>query len=66
LYEAVEGKARDDKEKATILQQFLVCAEARYVRYLGLLDGFSKGFNSGKEGKIFAQTMPLPPWYTYT
>jgi hypothetical protein len=61
LCKVVEAKGTDAEMKSKLLQQFLVCAEARYIRYLALLDEFAYGFNG--KGGTFAQTMPLPPWY---
>src|SRR5271170_1460212 len=61
LCKVVESKGTDAEMKSKLLQQFLVCAEARYICYLALLDEFADGFNG--KGGTFAQTMPLPPWY---
>ena len=48
------------------MQQFLVCAESRYIRYLALLDEFAKTFEAESRGtsRNFIEAMPLPPWYT--
>lgn len=46
------------------IEKFLVCAEARYIRYLQLLDTHVSTF--GRQEKPFSQAMPLPPWYTFS
>jgi hypothetical protein len=66
LYDIVEstgGNTAEDKAKA--LQGFLVCAEARYVRYLSILETFAKAIRKPSAEGIhdFSKTMPLPPWY---
>jgi hypothetical protein len=64
LYDAVEALAVDGETKASLVQQFLVCAEFRYLRYLALLDGFAselhRSYSDGE--RVFKEMMPLPPW----
>lgn len=52
-------------DKARDIQTFLVCAEARYIKYLLLLEqAAAKIGKFGKEGIYeFSLLMPLPPWY---
>jgi hypothetical protein len=61
LYEAVEATAWDEEGKARAVQQFLVCAESRYIHYLEILDDFIR--NHWGAGSTLADSMPLPPWY---
>jgi len=64
MFDAVEARGADDEdEKARLVQQFMVCAEARYVRYLALLDEYAAGFDAAEHGGTFNESMPLPPWY---
>jgi hypothetical protein len=62
IFDGVESRATDKDTKAKLLYQFLVCAEARYVRYLALLDEFAYDFTGSDIENPFSQTMPLPPW----
>jgi len=65
LYDSVENSASSQAEKSSNVQQFLLSAEARYVRYLALLDGFA-GNNDAScrdSGSSFLDAIPLPPWY---
>jgi hypothetical protein len=64
LFDVVESNGTTTSEKARLVQQFLVCAESRYIRYLALLDEFAYDFTNDHEGP-FNQTMPLPPWYLH-
>jgi hypothetical protein len=64
----VEDSAGDDKDdRARITEQFLVCAEARYLSYLMLLENFLEALKEINSGDRliheFSRTMPLPPWY---
>lgn len=65
MYSSIESQTPDTEEQAKLVQQFLVCAESRYIRYLALLDDFSRNFNAENQGTTssFAEAMPLPPWY---
>jgi hypothetical protein len=63
LFDAVEATEQDADAKAKRVQEFLVCAEARYVRYLTLLDEFAMSYSPKKDIRTFGQVMPLPPWY---
>jgi hypothetical protein len=62
LLDAIEATESDAKSKAKRVQQFLVCAEARYIRYLALLDEFAYDFTGNDLEAPFSQMMPLPPW----
>jgi hypothetical protein len=62
LFDAVEARAPDADSRPLLVQQFLVCAEARYVRYLSILDEFAHDAST-PEDEPFVDTMPLPPWY---
>jgi len=62
LFDAIEATESDAKSKAKRVQQFLVCAEARYIHYLALLDEFAYDFTGSDLVAPFNQTMPLPPW----
>lgn len=62
LFDSVESKATDAGSKAKLVQQFLVCAEARYIRYLAFLDEFAYDSTTSDLESPFSQTMPLPPW----
>ena len=62
LFDAIEAKAPDANSKAKLVQQFLVCAEARYIRYLALLDEFAYDFTGSDLDSPFSHIMPLPPW----
>ena len=63
LFTSVESTATNPDDKAQLVQQFLVCAEARYIRYLALLDEDASDFSLTGEDGSYNQTMPLPPWY---
>jgi hypothetical protein len=60
------GSNEDDKNAN--VQAFLLCAEARYVRYLQLLESFLQTIDmKGAElVQEFNHKMPLPPWYIFT
>jgi hypothetical protein len=61
LYEAVESSRLAEEDQSQAVQRFLVCAEARYICYLALLDAFFRQY--GDSGAQAYETMPLPPWY---
>lgn len=61
LYESVESSYTGLDEKADAVQRFLVSAEARYIRYLTLLDAFFRQAGQESSGK-WHEMMPLPPW----
>jgi hypothetical protein len=65
LYESVENSASSEVGRSANVQEFLVSAEARYIRYLQLLDDFAGSNDSGSKraGPAFVDAMPLPPWY---
>jgi hypothetical protein len=65
LYESVENSALTKGGKPANVQEFLVSAEARYIRYLQLLGEFAGSNDSGSKraGPEFLDAMPLPPWY---
>jgi len=73
LYDLVESQAATDDDKAHVVNTFLVCAEARYIRYLTLLneivdqrDRSTRGVRAHKKeldpNVPFTDVMPLPPW----
>jgi hypothetical protein len=61
LYRSVESLALSVDDKPRRVQQFLVCAEARYIRYLNLLDEIASQIPDELE-ICFKDVMPLPPW----
>ena len=67
MYNAIESQVADKAEKAKLVQQFLVCAESRYIRYLALLDEFTKTFEAENQrtSRELVEAMPLPPWSTF-
>jgi hypothetical protein len=65
LYNAVEAKDAENTGSVKLVQQFLVCAEARYVMYLDLLEQFFSKPGHRSEKQAMSEVMPLPPWYFY-
>ena len=50
------GAGDSEEDKARNVQLFLVCAEARYLSYLLLLEEVLKKYQGSRK-------LPLPPWY---
>ena len=66
LYDAVEQTANSfSVSKSEILSRFLVSAEARYIRYLSLLeDWLEKEKEMLSPDTNIIDEIPLPPWYS--
>jgi len=54
----------DEEGKAQAVQRFLVCAEARYICYINLLDVFFGQIDPQAKHDIekCQEIMPLPSW----
>ena len=64
MYDAVESVTEKEEAKAKEVERFLVCAEARYIQYLMLLDVFFRQATPQESvEKRVIEMMPLPPWF---
>lgn len=59
----MESTTEKEDGKAQEVQRFLVCAEARYIQYLVLLDTFFREVGTHESVEKSAELIPLPPWF---
>ena len=59
----MESVTEKEDGKAQEVQRFLVCAEARYIQYLMLLDEFFRQVRTQGSVEKSTEMIPLPPWF---